>query len=222
MVGLGLALALRLDIAGSLGTGYAGSGARPVLAGLAFGVALLAVAVAADPSILPGATICTAGPRSSVPPLSNTPGGGILLRGPALRTTVLKNSTALTWGLVGAAVLVAFPLALRLNGTTTELPFPAGDFPLWAAVVSLVAVAEEVVLRGVLFAALAEARGIIPAVLLTPVIFALLHIPLYGPGVLPLDLAVGLWLGALRVVSGSVVAPATAHALADVAAWWLA
>jgi membrane protease YdiL (CAAX protease family) len=134
----------------------------------------------------------------------------------------LFPAAALAWGLVGAAVLVVFPLVLRLNGTTIALPFPAGDFPLWASVVSLVAVAEEVVLRGVLFRALADALGMTAAVGLTALAFALLHVPLYGPGVLPLDLAVGLWLGALRVVSGSIAAPATAHALADIAAWWLA
>jgi membrane protease YdiL (CAAX protease family) len=83
-------------------------------------------------------------------------------------------------------------------------------------------VAEEVLLRGVLFAEIGEALGTAAAVVLTAIAFALLHVPLYGPGVLPLDLAVGLWLGTLRVVSGSVTAPAAAHTLADIAAWWLA
>ena len=36
-----------------------------------------------------------------------------------------------------------------------------------------------------------------------------------------LDLAVGVWLGALRAVSGSVAVPAIAHTLADLAGWWL-
>ncbi|MQA64109.1 MAG: CPBP family intramembrane metalloprotease, partial [Actinophytocola sp.] len=53
------------------------------------------------------------------------------------------------------------------------------------------------------------------------VVFALLHVPLYGWWIVPLDLAVGVFLGALRWVSGSVVAPATAHVLANLAGWWL-
>jgi hypothetical protein len=48
-----------------------------------------------------------------------------------------------------------------------------------------------------------------------------MHVPLYGVGALPLDLAVGLLLGGLRIVSGSVLAPAIAHVLADIAGGWL-
>jgi hypothetical protein len=39
--------------------------------------------------------------------------------------------------------------------------------------------------------------------------------------VLPLDLAVGVCLGALRLYAGSATAPAVAHTLADLAGWWL-
>ena len=45
--------------------------------------------------------------------------------------------------------------------------------------------------------------------------------PLYGVGALPLDLAVGLLLGGLRIVSGGVLAPAIAHVIADLAGGWL-
>jgi len=47
------------------------------------------------------------------------------------------------------------------------------------------------------------------------------HVPLYGVGALPLDAAVGLLLGGLRLLTGGWVAPAAAHALADVAGGWL-
>ena len=53
------------------------------------------------------------------------------------------------------------------------------------------------------------------------VAFALLHVPLNGWHVVPLDLAVGLGLGGLRVATRSVVAPAAAHAIADLATWWV-
>jgi membrane protease YdiL (CAAX protease family) len=53
------------------------------------------------------------------------------------------------------------------------------------------------------------------------VLFALIHLPLYGVGALPLDLAVGLLLGGLRIISGGVLAPAIAHVIADLAGGWL-
>jgi hypothetical protein len=46
-------------------------------------------------------------------------------------------------------------------------------------------------------------------------------VPLYGWGAVPLDLAVGVWLGGLRLVTGGWAAPAVAHTFADLAAGWL-
>ncbi len=65
------------------------------------------------------------------------------------------------------------------------------------------------------------ARGELLALPVTTAAFALLHVPLYGWAALPLDLAVGLLLGGLRMVSGGWGAPAVAHTLADLAGWWL-
>jgi hypothetical protein len=59
------------------------------------------------------------------------------------------------------------------------------------------------------------------AVVATSLVFALIHVPLYGWHVVPLDLGVGLLLGGLRLVTGGVTAPAAAHTIADVATWWL-
>ena len=92
---------------------------------------------------------------------------------------------------------------------------------VWTPVVALIAVAEEVVLRGVLFNAIRAWGGDWWALAATTVLFAAMHVPLYGFGSLPLDLAVGLLLGGLRIVSGGVLAPAIAHVLADVAGGWL-
>jgi len=91
----------------------------------------------------------------------------------------------------------------------------------WSPVVVAVAVAEEALLRGALFGALQEWRGPRAALAVTSVAFAVMHIPLYGVGAVPLDLAVGLWLGGLRLLTGSWTAPALAHALADLAGGWL-
>jgi membrane protease YdiL (CAAX protease family) len=123
-------------------------------------------------------------------------------------------------GLAGGMALLALALATRWPGPW--LPFdPAPSFVPWAAVTILVATAEEVVLRGALFGALADAAGWIAALLGTSVLFALLHVPLYGWHVVPLDLGVGLLLGGLRLLTGGTAAPAVAHVVADLATWWI-
>jgi len=125
---------------------------------------------------------------------------------------------ALGWGLVGGAVLVAGP-ALRAGS-----PVPgrgAAGFAPWGLAVALVVCAEEAFLRGALWQACQRWGGGAAALVVTTGGFALIHVPLYGWGALPLDTAVGLALGGLRMASGSVAAPAVAHLVADWAGWWL-
>jgi membrane protease YdiL (CAAX protease family) len=123
-------------------------------------------------------------------------------------------------GAGGAVVLVGFALQARdwhmLGPTGAMLPLVA-----WSVVVVCVAVAEEILLRGVVLPSLARSRGPVVGLLLSSIVFAVLHVPLYGVGALPLDFAVGLWLGGLRLLTGGVTASATAHALADLAAGWV-
>lgn len=126
---------------------------------------------------------------------------------------------AIGLGLAGAAVLVV------AWATAAPVVVSAGQHlgPLlaWTPLVALVAVAEEIALRGVLFGALLEAGGAPLAVALTSIVFGVMHVPLYGWGALPLDIAVGVLLGGLRLLSGGVTAPAVAHVLADLAGGWL-
>ena len=86
---------------------------------------------------------------------------------------------------------------------------------------SAVAVAEEVLLRGVLWNVTAVRWGDVAALAVTTAAFGLLHVPLYGWDALPLDLAAGLLLGGLRLAAGGWGAPAVAHTLADLAGWWV-
>lgn len=123
-------------------------------------------------------------------------------------------------GAAGGLVLVGLALATRWPGPWISLQ-PAASFWPWAAVTLLVAVGEEAVLRGALLAAVDEAMGVGPAIAVTAAVFALLHVPLYGWHVVPLDLGVGLLLGGLRVLGGGIVAPAVAHVVADLATWWM-
>lgn len=129
---------------------------------------------------------------------------------------------ALLGGTIGLTLVVVAAAGAENAGSpmVPGLGRPAAAFVPWAAVTLVVAVAEEAVLRGILFSCLRRAGGTTLAVLLTTALFALMHVPLYGWHVVPLDLAVGLVLGGLRAVSGGVVAPAAAHAVADLATWW--
>lgn len=120
----------------------------------------------------------------------------------------------------GAAVLIGLALVAHLGRVGPSLA-PATAFLPWAVVTIIVATAEEAVLRGALFAAVRPHGGVTAAIVVTSVAFALMHVPLYGWHVVPLDLGVGIFLGGLRLASGGLAAPAVAHAVADLATWWL-
>lgn len=130
-----------------------------------------------------------------------------------------------TWGGAGLGVGTGVALvAVSLIGVPwIELAprAPAGTLLWWIPLVTVVVVTEEVVIRGALYAAVACRRGEVLAVAFTAAVFAVIHVPLYGVAALPVDLAVGVLLGALRAASGGVGAPVLAHLLADVATGWL-
>jgi membrane protease YdiL (CAAX protease family) len=154
------------------------------VAGGAFGIALVAVAV-------------VAGWRPALPRLW----------------------TLLLGTLGGLALIViprlAHPLVPAAMGMRPE-PFLA-----WGVVTAVVVVGEEALLRGALFGALDRGAGPLVAVLITSLAFSLMHVPLYGWQVVPLDLGVGVFLGGLRLATGGVATPAAAHLLADLSTWWL-
>lgn len=133
---------------------------------------------------------------------------------------VVADRRSLALGVLGAGVLVA-PVLVSHAVTGRPLVHPGAGYAGWALATAVVATAEEAFLRGALFSALLRLRGDALAVVGAAVAFAALHVPLYGWRVLPLDLAVGLGLGALRLVSGGWAAPALAHTGADLAGWWL-
>ncbi len=188
---------------------------------------------------------------------------------------------AVVLGLGGAVVLVGLAVgATRLAGFPLRV-VPQTDFGWWALITIVVATAEELILRGVLFDAIysaaggggslaetrtaadaaapderavaaglsafgeptradgqvaavadvrnldgralagSDGRAVAVAVLATSLLFALIHVPLYGWHVVPLDFGVGVFLAGLRLASGSVTAPVIAHVVADLATWWV-
>jgi len=128
---------------------------------------------------------------------------------------------------VGLGLLALTVLAPAVSGVPhlPGLGRPAAPFVLWAAITILVASAEEALLRGALFDRIAGAtrgvRGVALAVVVTSIVFALMHVPVYGWHVVPLDLAVGCLFGGLRIATRGIAAPAAAHAIADLGTWWL-
>lgn len=144
-----------------------------------------------------------------------------LSMGAGWRLTVDRRwPRAIAAGIAGAVLLVA-----AWATAAPHVPLAAGEHlgPLlvWTPLVALVAVAEEIALRGALFGSLLEAGGAPLALAVSSIVFALMHVPLYGWGALPLDLAAGVLLGGLRLLSGGVTAPAVAHVVADLAGGWL-
>jgi membrane protease YdiL (CAAX protease family) len=123
-------------------------------------------------------------------------------------------------GIAGGGVLVGAWLFSHAGPGIHVAPVNAG-LALWTPVVALIAVAEEIAMRGALFDTVRTWCGDGGALIATTLVFAALHVPLYGIGSLPLDLAAGLLLGGLRVVSRGVLAPAVAHVIADLAGGWL-
>jgi membrane protease YdiL (CAAX protease family) len=127
---------------------------------------------------------------------------------------------ALAGGLAAGGVLVAVSVVARWPVPPLVLGHAASFLP-WVAVTTLVATGEEFVLRGALWRWLASSGGDVTALLVASVLFALMHVPVYGWHVVPLDFGVGLWFGGLRLWFGGPAAPAAAHVLADLATWWL-
>jgi membrane protease YdiL (CAAX protease family) len=144
----------------------------------------------------------------------------VLARAGGMRVSVPTPSAWLI-GIGGSVVLVALAIGASSLAGQPLRAVPKTDFALWAPITVVVASAEELVLRGALFKALRDATGLLSAVVVTSAAFALMHVPLYGWHVVPLDLGVGVFLAGLRLASGSVAAPAVAHVAADLATWWL-
>ncbi len=174
-----------------------------LLVGAVFGLALAALWVlAASPDLASGRL------------LSSLRGEG------AARRLSLAALAGLGFGLA----LVAVAIVGSATGGDPAVPNfgpHSMDFLPWAAVTVVVATAEEGILRGVLFDRVRGSRGLVAAVTVTTIAFAVMHVPAYGWHVVPLDLAVGLGFAGLRLSTRTVLAPAVAHVVADIATWWL-
>lgn len=114
------------------------------------------------------------------------------------------------WTLVTLAGVAVFVLARSFS------PIAASG-GLHALVIGAVAgVCEEALFRRGLYGYF-ERWGSMAAVLMTAVLFGLVHVPMYGWRALPIDVGAGLVFGWQRWATGSWTSAGATHALANVA-----
>ena len=106
--------------------------------------------------------------------------------------------------------MIAFAFGRLIGGGTA----PASPTAKIVALNTLAAVGEEAFFRRFVFDTLVPS-GPALAVAGSALLFALVHLTVYGAWVLPIDLAAGLLLGWQRWVTGSWHAPAITHAFAN-------
>ena len=124
------------------------------------------------------------------------------------------------WALVAGLMVGAILLAPVVTGPLSARTL--GAFLPWAAIAAIIATLEETSIRGILYQRWAGEAGTIAAIVIGAAVFALIHLPRYGLGAMPLDAAVGLALGGLRALTGRVLPCAVAHIVADWGAWFWA
>jgi membrane protease YdiL (CAAX protease family) len=122
----------------------------------------------------------------------------------------IRVRTAAVVLLVGVA---AFVLGRALGGGEAIAPLTGRV----VALNTLAAVAEEAFFRRLVYGALLD-NGPLVAVTGSALLFALVHVTVYGAWVLPIDVAAGLVLSWQRWASGGWWAPALTHVVANVLA----
>ncbi|MCA1832432.1 MAG: lysostaphin resistance A-like protein [Actinomycetota bacterium] len=113
-----------------------------------------------------------------------------------------------------ALVLVAGVSALFAARAATGIGIPVRSGANAVFMNLLAAIAEEMFFRRYLYAKVAR-RGHALAIIVTALLFALIHVPAYGTAAFPVDLGAGLLLSWQRWASGRWEMPAVTHATAN-------
>jgi len=135
---------------------------------------------------------------------------GLLGAGLAWPVTASPRVTASTTRWVVLGGVAAFAIGRLLGGGQS----PASPAVRVVALNTLAAVAEEAFFRRFVYDIFLPG-GAPAAVVGSAALFAIVHVPVYGVWVLPLDLAAGLVLGWQRWATGSWLPPAITHVLAN-------
>ena len=117
---------------------------------------------------------------------------------------------ARTWTGVFALGIAAFAVGRLLGGGEAPAVFTAK----LVALNTLAAVAEEAFFRRLVFDVF-RPGGDVSAVVGSALLFAIVHVPVYGLWVLPIDLAAGLVLSWQRWATGTWTVPAATHVVAN-------
>jgi membrane protease YdiL (CAAX protease family) len=136
--------------------------------------------------------------------------GSILVASVLVPVPRERVAARLPWWLGLAIGLFAVRLATAASGPPVPLSFVAGAVPLSI----LAAVAEEALFRRVAYGWL-ERWGVPVAIVGSALLFALIHVPLYGAAVFPVDLGAGLLFSWQRWATGNWGVPAATHAAAN-------
>ena len=131
----------------------------------------------------------------------------------SLLVPVPRDTCRLQPALVTIVGLAGVGLAVLAAGRPVAAPMIATALPL----AILAAVAEEALFRRAAYGWL-ERSGPAIAVLGSALLFALVHVPLYGVAAFPVDLGAGLLLSWQRWAAGAWTVPAATHTAANVLA----
>ena len=135
----------------------------------------------------------------------------MLLIAVAWPTGARRSPAAMNPLIVLLVGILAFGLGRILGGGHPPIPF-AGRL---IALNSFAAIAEEAFFRRFVYELLLLS-GTTFAIVGSAVLFAVVHVTVYGAWVLPVDIAAGLVLGWQRAATGSWTVPALTHIVANV------
>jgi membrane protease YdiL (CAAX protease family) len=138
----------------------------------------------------------------------------VVLGSASLAATVTRrDASSLSPFIVTATGVAAIALAAWLVGPA----FPVPHGPEVLLLNSLAAVSEELFFRRLVYGGLVRFG---PAIAIggSALLFAALHVPIYGPAVFWVDLGAGLLLSWQRWASGGWGAPAATHVVANLVA----
>jgi hypothetical protein len=131
----------------------------------------------------------------------------------SLLIPVARDVALLHPAVVAAVGLVGVGLVTVVAGRPAAAPLGASAVPL----ALFAAVAEEALFRRAAYGWLIRS-GPAVAVIGSALLFAAVHVPLYGVAAFPVDLGAGLLLSWQRWASGTWTVPAATHAAANVLA----
>jgi membrane protease YdiL (CAAX protease family) len=136
----------------------------------------------------------------------------------AILTACLLGATSRSRARINPAIVLLIGVGTVVIASVAAGRPPATGFASFSLPLSvLAAIAEEALFRKIAYGWLLR-RGAALAIIGSAVLFALVHLPLYGPSAMPVDLGAGLLFGWQRWASGNWTAPAATHAAANILA----